>query len=448
MKLNTFAQEIEDMWSRVVVLQNKSEALQAQPQQLEIVAQVSEELRNTTEELYLAYEQLQELVILLEEQNQLLKAAYREAEAQRQRYQELFDFAPEAYLVTSKNGVIIESNHAANSLLNTSQSFLVDETIDMYIVSPKNLSMNQLLINLGEIIGVNEFEVRLQPRDKTPITCVCRVREVSNPNSNEITLHWVIRDVTEQKQSQQSPKQTQPKLYQELLKEKSFSDLKSRIITTTSHEFRTPLTTILSSAEMLEHYRHKWNDSKQLTHIHRIQNSAKHLTRLFNDILTLSNIEVNKQSFNPASLDLVNFCSGLVEELLVSDNNRHAIAFSTRSQCVLGNFDAKLLRRILYNLLSNALKFSPIYSTIHLTLACFESNARFEITDFGIGIPIEDLPHIFEPFYRASNVTNIPGSGLGMTLVKEAVDLHSGQIHVSSVLEVGTAFTVSLPLQV
>lgn len=334
MKLDTFTQEIEDMWSRVAVLQNKTATQKVQPQQLEILAQVFEELSKTTEELYIAHEQLKELTLLLGEQNQLLNAAYQEAkvqrqkaEAERQHYQQLFEH-----------------------------------------------------------------------------------------------------------------------LHQGLLEEKSPNRLTSRIVSITSHEFRTPLTIILSSSEMLEHYRNKWSDSKQLTHIHRIQNAANQMNQLFNKILTLSNIEANTLEFKPVSLDLVQFCSDLVEELLFGDNNQHTIAFNTDSQCILGNFDAQLLRHILYNLLSDALKYSPICSTIEFTLSSFQSKAAFEISAFGIGIPSEDLPYIFEPFYRASNVANISESGLGMTIVKEAVKLHDGEIHVRSLIEIGTTFTVTLPL--
>lgn len=334
MKLDTFTQEIEDMWSRVAVLQNKTATQKVQPQQLEIFAQVFEELSKTTEELYIAHEQLKELTLLLGEQNQLLNAAYQEAkvqrqkaEAERQHYQQLFEH-----------------------------------------------------------------------------------------------------------------------LHQGLLEEKSPNRLTSRIVSITSHEFRTPLTIILSSSEMLEHYRNKWSDSKQLTHIHRIQNAANQMNQLFNKILTLSNIEANTLEFKPVSLDLVQFCSDLVEELLFGDNNQHTIAFNTDSQCILGNFDAQLLRHILYNLLSDALKYSPICSTIEFTLSSFQSKAAFEISAFGIGIPSEDLPYIFEPFYRASNVANISESGLGMTIVKEAVKLHDGEIHVRSLIEIGTTFTVTLPL--
>ncbi|MBO3459682.1 HAMP domain-containing histidine kinase [Aetokthonos hydrillicola Thurmond2011] len=335
MKLDTFTQEIEDMWSRVAVLQNKTETQKMQPQQLEIFAQVFEELSKTTEELYVAHEQLKELTLLLEEQNQLLNTAYQEAEVQRQK-------------------VEAERQH-----------------------------YQQLL---------------------------------------------------------------EQDLHQGRLKEKSLKKLTSRIVSITSHEFRTPLTIILSSAEMLEYYRHKWSDSKQLTHIHRIQNAANQMNQLFNNILTLSNIEANKLEFKPVSLDLVQFCSDLVEELLFGDNNQHTIAFNTDSQCILGNFDPQLLRHILYNLLSDALKYSPICSTIEFTLSSFQSKAAFEISDFGIGIPSKDLPYIFEPFYRASNATNISGSGLGMTIVKEAVNLHGGEIHVRSSIEGGTTFSVTLPL--
>ncbi|MBH8576422.1 sensor histidine kinase [Nostocaceae cyanobacterium CENA369] len=127
------------------------------------------------------------------------------------------------------------------------------------------------------------------------------------------------------------------------------------------------------------------------------------------------------------------------------DRSQHAIAFSSEYQSIEANFDPKLLQYILTNLLSNSLKYSPVGSTVIFSVTYSKNQIVFQIQDFGIGIPATEIEHIFEPFHRASNVGNVSGMGLGMSIVKKALDLHSGQITVESFVKVGTTCTVALP---
>ncbi|HEY9636489.1 MAG TPA: PAS domain S-box protein [Coleofasciculaceae cyanobacterium] len=272
-------------------------------------------------------------------------------------------------------------------------------------------------------------------------------------------------------------KQAEGEIRQALSREKELTELKSRFISMTSHEFRTPLTTILSSAELLEDYSHKWTNEKKITHLHRIQTAVKHMTKLLNDVLVLGKADAGKLEFNPAPLDLENFCHNLVEELQLNDANQHIVSFRVESReskhgdvskklsassaptshslaqrseahsplsaqlCM----DEKLLRQILENLLSNAIKYSPSGSTVEFTLSRFFSQAVFQIRDQGIGIPTEDQKRLFDTFHRASNVGIISGTGLGLAIVKRCVDIHQGQIAMESEVGVGTTFTVTLP---
>jgi len=276
-------------------------------------------------------------------------------------------------------------------------------------------------------------------------------------------------------------KQTEGKIRKALEKEKELTELKSRFITMTSHEFRTPLTTIQSSSELLEHYSHKWTEKKKLTHLHRIQTSVKHMTKLLNDVLIIGKADAGKLELNPVPLDLENFCRNLVEELQLNDTDEHVITFtcsqgigerkglgagswgvgeenflSTSEQLLedssssvpakLPCMDEKLLRQILENLLSNSIKYSPSGSTVRFTLSYFPNQAVFQIRDQGIGIPTEDQGMLFETFHRATNVGTIAGTGLGLAIVKKCVDIHQGQIAVESEVRVGTTFTVTLPI--
>jgi len=255
-----------------------------------------------------------------------------------------------------------------------------------------------------------------------------------------------------------------------LEKEKELSELKSRFVSMTSHEFRTPLSTILSSTELLEIYSHKLSEPKKVGHLHRIQGAVRRMTDLLNDVLIIGKAEAGKLDLKPTPLDLAEFCQKLVQEILIIDNHQHNITFVAQGSCSIAEaspelalqsrelepngcqslgrpcFDEKLLRQIVSNLLSNAIKYSPAGSQLDFVLNCQNGEVIFEIQDQGIGIPPEDQSHLFEPFHRASNVSNISGTGLGLAIVKKCVDLHRGKITVNSEVGVGTKFTVTLPL--
>lgn len=244
-------------------------------------------------------------------------------------------------------------------------------------------------------------------------------------------------------------KKTETELQKALEKERELSDLKSSFVTTVSHEFRTPLSTILSSADMLEFYSGNCSLEKQLEHIERIQTAALTMRAMLNDILVLEQAEAGRVQFEPAQLNLRSFCEDLLAELRLNDQNTHRLIFE--SQCphqdVLGTMDGRLLRQIFTNLLSNALKYSPKGSEIHFRLQVTEELAQFEIQDRGIGIPGCDQARLFEAFHRGKNVGMIAGNGLGLAIVKQSVDMHQGQIEVTSQEHQGTTVRVSLPLQ-
>lgn len=228
-------------------------------------------------------------------------------------------------------------------------------------------------------------------------------------------------------------------------KEKELSVLKSHFVTMTSHEFRTPLTTILSSADILQKYSHNLPEERKFTHLQQIQTSVKHMTQLLDDLLLVGIATEGKLQFKPTLLDLIRFCQALVEELkLIHDS--YTITFANQGNCTTAYIDEKLLRHILTNLLSNAIKYSFPGGTIHFELIYQTGEVIFHIQDHGIGIPQADQAQLFEAFHRASNVGTIFGTGLGLAIVKNSVDLHGGTIIVASEVGVGTTFTVMIPL--
>jgi PAS domain S-box-containing protein len=241
-------------------------------------------------------------------------------------------------------------------------------------------------------------------------------------------------------------KRAETEIRQALEKERELNELKSRFVSMTSHEFRTPLNVIAFSAGLLESYGHRWSEEKKVLHFQRIQTTIKQMTRLLDDVLFIGKEEAGKLELNLAPLDLEKFCQELVEEVQLSVGSQHNITFVGQGTTMEADVDEKLVRQILSNLLSNALKYSPHGGSVTFTLSCQGETAVFQIRDKGIGIPLSDQPHLFESFHRASNVGTISGTGLGLAIVKKSVDQHGGSIAVDSKVGVGTTFTVTLPL--
>ncbi len=262
---------------------------------------------------------------------------------------------------------------------------------------------------------------------------------IFDEQGNIIEYQAVGQDITERKQAE-------VEICKALEKERELSELRSSFVSLVSHEFRTPLTTILSSTELLDRYSSRLSDEKKQNHLRRIQSAVFRMTQLLEDILTIGKAEAGKLKFEPSPMDLVAFCRELVESMQISLCPHHILNFVPQGNATNAQLDEKLLAHIVTNLLSNAIKYSPEGGTVQFDLVCTDSWAIFRIQDRGIGIPKEDLETLFESFNRASNVGMIPGTGIGLTIVKKCVDLHGGKIAVESELGVGTTFTVTLPL--
>lgn len=230
----------------------------------------------------------------------------------------------------------------------------------------------------------------------------------------------------------------------ELAQTKEISDLKMRLFSMVSHEFRTPLSTILVSTQLLTSEQ-TWSDEKKVKNLTRIQSAAKTMAQLLSDILTLGRAEAGKLEFRPESLDLTSFCHHLIDELQDSMECDQRINLIIQRPTTIAYVDSKLLQSILTNLLSNAIKYSPANSLVRFTLDGTPEAIAFHIQDHGIGIAPEDQPHLYDAFHRGKNVGDVVGTGLGLAVVKTCVDLHHGQITVNSEVNSGTTFTVVLP---
>jgi PAS domain S-box-containing protein len=237
---------------------------------------------------------------------------------------------------------------------------------------------------------------------------------------------------------------TEEKLRTALAKEKELNELKSRFVSMISHEFRTPLTTIQSAAELLQYYR--WSDEEQQERFQQIHAAVQHMTQMLEDVLLIGKAEAGKLEFNPKLLDLTALCQQFVADLQLSANHQYQITFTSQGQANHAWIDQTLLRLIVSNLLSNAIKYSPENGNVELSLDYDSDYVILRISDEGIGIPQIEQQRLFEAFYRGTNVGTIQGTGLGLTTVKRCVDLHQGTITLASRVNVGTIFTVTLPL--
>jgi len=230
-----------------------------------------------------------------------------------------------------------------------------------------------------------------------------------------------------------------------LEKEKELSELKSQFVTTVSHEFRTPLGVIMSSAENLRDYHERFTPEKRSEHLRDIFDASRTMSGLMEEVLLLGRVDAGKVPFRPLLQDLAALCERLIDEVRSATDDRCAIKFlSTVDRPVWG--DEGLLRHIIVNLVTNAVKYSPRSSAVELSVSTEETNILFRVRDHGIGIPPEDLPHLFEAFHRGRNVGDVSGTGLGMVIVKRCVELHGGTIKCESVVGEGTTFYVRLPL--
>ncbi|WP_299762311.1 hybrid sensor histidine kinase/response regulator [uncultured Pontibacter sp.] len=230
-----------------------------------------------------------------------------------------------------------------------------------------------------------------------------------------------------------------------LQKEKELHELKSRFVTIASHEFRTPLSTVLSSASLIGKYKTTEDDHKRSKHVDRIKSAVSNLTGILNDFLSISRIEEGKIYNLPTAFDLQAFAAEVADEAQGVLKLDQKIIYSHQSPEKTACLDKQLLKNILLNLLSNASKYSAEQKEVIFTTSIKNSVVKVVVQDQGIGIPEADQAHLFTPFFRAQNVTNIQGTGLGLNIVKRYVDIMGGTINYQSELDKGTTFTVTLP---
>ncbi len=241
-------------------------------------------------------------------------------------------------------------------------------------------------------------------------------------------------------------KQFEKELVKTIEKERELNELKSLFLSTASHEFRTPLASILMLCETLITYQDKMSASQISARLSKVRDHVLQLTNIVNDVLQLSSIQEGKVEFNPRQLDIVALCRNIVESFNSTIITKGQIKFSTKPNNLYCNIDHRLMFQSVSNLLSNAIKYTGDKPEISLELNVGKDEWTIIVTDNGIGIPLADQKHLFKPFFRASNVSTIQGNGLGLNIVYESVRMHGGNVSFTSEQSKGTIFTLHFPL--
>ena len=388
--------------------------------------------RQYSKQLKLAIEQLQSEIV----ERQRIEAALAMSEA---KYRALVHNSSDVITVVATDGTIEYQCPASPNVLGFSAEEMEGENLSEF-VHPDDLAsaIAPLTASVANPGATQVSEYRFRHKDGS----WRYLESKSNFSPANLSLPGIVvnsRDITERKQAEQDILNT-------LKKEQDLNALKSHFVSMVAHDFRNPLNGISAAAQLLERYGEQWSTEKKQEFFGRIKTEVKRMTALLDDVLVIGKADTKGLEVKPAPLNLEEFSRDLIEEIELSTGNQHKIIFTCLGQCTHVRLDAKLLRQVLTNLLTNAIKYSPESSTVHFDLICQNGEAQFQIQDQGIGIPPEDRERLFETFYRATNVKNIPGTGLGLAIVKKYVDLQGGKIAVNSEVGVGTTFTVTLPL--
>lgn len=248
-------------------------------------------------------------------------------------------------------------------------------------------------------------------------------------------------------QEMENRKKVEAQIREMLEREKELNELKSRFVSMASHEFRTPLGGILTSASLISKYPKAEDHEKREKHVQIIKKSVKSLTNILNDFLSLDKLDQGKVSSSPMNFRIDVIINELISETLESTEKELKIQYDNQSGEITLYQEKEMLKNALVNLISNALKYSPENKPVHITTRLNENMLEIEIADQGIGIPEQDQKHLFERFFRAKNVINLQGTGLGLNIVKRYLDLMGGTITFKSAENKGTTFTVKLPVE-
>ena len=314
------------------------------------------------------------------------------------------------------------------------------------VPAEKQHELMTLIKSVGQDKALLSLDTSWVRRDDTPISISISAAPMHHTQGQVNGILFIISDNTERQRLEQERNEAQH-LRIDLQKEKELRQMRMHFMSMVSHEFRTPLTSISSSSEILERYFDKLDLERRSIHLKRIQEQVWHLVEMLEDILSISRAENLRPEFREKEVDLVSICQEAVSDARLSSSAKHVILFDASSSSCIVEGDMKLLSRTINNLISNAVKYSPDGGSVVIELNCNEEHVNLSVSDHGIGIPPQDIEHIFNAFRRGENVGTIQGTGLGLAIASQAIELHGGNIQVTSQVGQGTRFIVWIPRQ-
>ncbi|PMB51830.1 PAS domain-containing sensor histidine kinase [Fischerella thermalis CCMEE 5201] len=427
-------QQIEAVRQRADALQDHAKRSPLPPS--EILHDCLEELNTALEELRVAEEEVRQ-------QNEELIDIRAALEVERQRYKELFDFAPDAYLVTNIEGKILEANRAATSLFKLSQKYLQGKLLINFIPEHQRRAFRSQLMRLHQIKQIQDWEIQMHTREGDEFHAAISVTTVCDREGNPKGWRWLVRDITARKQAEEQLRA----MKLENLQLQEATRLKSQFLAVMSHELRTPMNAILGFSQLL--LRHPYNQfpPQARNMVERILSSARRLLVLIEDILDFSKLEAGRLELNLTEFNLADLVTTTVEELNCLAQQKHLgldVYINLQNPNVINDSDR--IRQILVNLLSNAIKFTDI-GKVNVEVLEIQERVMLIVKDTGIGISEADLKNIFQEFRQVNQCLTRKqgGTGLGLAIVDQLVRLMQGSITVESKLGEGSTFRVELP---
>jgi len=366
----------------------------------------------------------------------------------KKKLQGIVDTALDAVVRFDARSVIVGWNAQAEAIFGWTAQEASGLALHQTIIPPRHREAH--LRGIARYIETQEsnvidhrIEISALHRDGAEFPIELAITRVMLDDPLKFEFCAFIRDITQRKQAEEEIRTS-------LEKQKELNQLKSRFVAMASHEFRTPLATIMSSTDLLTYYFDRMPEAERGELLQSITAAVKRMTKMLEDILVIGKSETEHAEFNPIPMQLDAFCQRLVDELQSEQESigarRREVSLSVQDGAEQGLFDEKLMRHVFGNLLSNAVKYSPAGGAVEFRVRRNDDAFIFSVEDHGIGIPESDLPRLFESFHRAANVGTISGTGLGLAIVKRSIELHSGSISISSTEGSGTTFTVSLPM--
>tara|TARA_R110002033_G_scaffold166331_1_gene204869 strand:- start:92265 stop:94637 length:2373 start_codon:yes stop_codon:yes gene_type:complete len=398
---------------------------------------LEETIEGRTIELQATLEKLEETNLSLKDQNVSTKVAEGKARASQEMFMAIAQNFPKGVIIvfnTDFELVYVEGEELDHIDVKKSdlQGALIDD-LSFFSNIQKSKLKEEIKNTFGGTAISSElaFQGQNYSVNSTPLL---------GDHQKVVWALFVFNNITQQKNIQQ-------RLEVSLHTEQELNELKSRFISMASHEFRTPLSAILSSAILIGKQNESGNEERRMKHVFRIRNNVKNLVVILNDFLSLSKLEEGKVSAIPQHFELIEFSKLVIEEMEATKREGQQIRLSSDETSIVVYLDPKLLSHILINLLSNATKYSKEDQNILLEISITGTQVILTVTDEGIGIPQEEKEKLFGRFFRAANATNIQGTGLGLHIVKQYVELMGGSVSCSSEIGNGATFKVKLPLK-